>query len=299
MTTPVTPEDVKAQYGFVAMLAAAIPEIGQLMQQAVNEKWTANRFQMGIANTNWWKTTPPLTREWVTRQYADPAGAARELQTGGDQVKLMAGKYGFDLNDPARAGQLWLNGKLAGYDDRMLELYVFNDLQTFRPGTPQSGGELGLRMLAAKRIAGDYGYSSPDLDQRVIDDMARSISMGQDQSQGLAAWQSKMMNQAAAKYAPFADRINAGESVRDIAQPYVDTIAQTLELNPNDVGLDDTYLQRWLQGKSQAGQAPAATALWQAKQELRQDPRWQYTHNAWESVADVANTVGRAFGMQG
>ena len=141
MTSPtLTPEDVKAQYGFVALLAQAIPEIGQLMQQAVAEKWTAQRFQMAVANTNWWKTTPPQTREWVTRQYADPAGAAREMKTGGDQVGMLAGKYGFDLKDPARAQQLWLNAKLAGYDDRMLELYVFNDLQTFRPGTPQQGG---------------------------------------------------------------------------------------------------------------------------------------------------------------
>jgi hypothetical protein len=297
VSAPLTPEDVKAQYGFVAALAGAIPEVGQLMQQAVAEKWTAQRFQMAIANTGWWKTTPAQTRQWVTMQYADPASATREMQTGGDQVKNMANKYGFNLNDPARAQQLWLNAKLAGYDDRMTELYVFNDLQTFRPGTPQQGGELGLRMLAAKRLASDYGYSSPNLDQEVIDDMARSISMNQDQSQGMAAWQQKMQQYAQAKYTPFADRIAGGSTVRDIAQPYVDVMRQELELP--DVDLSDQYIQRWLQGQSVDGQPPAATAVWQAQRELRTDPRWQYTRNAWNAVADVANTVGRAFGMQG
>lgn len=299
MTTPLTPEDIRAQYGFVAMLAAAIPEVGQVMQQAVNEKWTAQRFQMAIAATNWWRTTPPLTREWVTRQYADPAGAARELQTGADQVGMMAGKYGFDLRDQDRMKQLWLNAKLAGYDDRMTELYVFNDLQTFRPGTAQSGGELGLRQLAAKRIASDYGYSSPTLDQEVINDMTRSITMNQDQSQGMAAWQQKMMQNAMARYTPFADRISGGQTVRDVAQPYVDAMAQTLELNPQDIDLSDNHIQRWLQGQSTNGQPPTATSVWQAQQELRSDPRWQYTRNAWNAVSTVANTVGKAFGMQG
>lgn len=279
------------------MLASAIPEIGQLMQQAVSEKWTAQRFQMAVANTGWWKSTPPLTREWVTRQYADPAGATRELQTGGDQVKMFAGKYGFDLADQPRAQQLWLNAKLAGYDDRMTELYVFNDLQNFRPGTSQQGGELGVRMLAAKRIASDYGYSSPGLDQEVIDNMARGIAMNQDQSQGMATWQQKMQQYAQAKYTPFADRIASGATVREIAQPYVDVMRNELELA--DVDLGDSYIQRWLQGQSTGGQPPAATAVWQAQRELRSDPRWQYTRNAWDSVANVATTVGRAFGMQG
>ena len=150
-----------------------------------------------------------------------------------------------------------------------------------------------------KRIAADYGYETNYLDQEVNDYMAQSISMNQDQSQGMAAWQQKMMNQAAAKFTPFADRIRAGETVRDIAMPYIDAMAQTLELNPQDVSLSDSMIQRWLQGQSVEGQPPAATAVWQAKQELRKDPRWGKTKNAWDAVGQLAGTLGKTFGMTG
>lgn len=288
-----SPEEVKAQYGFVAALAQAVPEIGSLMQQAVSEKWTPSRFQMAVANTNWWKTTPPNTRQWVTQQYSDPAGASASLKDGGAQMSTLAGKLGFlsDSFNAKQASDAWLYSKLHGFDESQTRAYVVAQAAP-KAGGHTMGGEFGKWQTDAQQMAQAYGQTA----DQYLGNYNQAWAGG---TGDLAGLQQKLVNYAAAKYAPFADRIRAGETVKDIAQPYLDTYAQTLELSPQSVKLDDPIVQKWLQGQSEAGKPPVAAPVWQAAQELRKDPRWQYTDNAHRAAASVATTIGRAFGMIG
>ena len=296
-----SPADIQAQYGFVAMLAQAVPEIGRLMQRAVKEKWTAERFQMAVASTSWWKATPAPTRQWVTQQASDPATARRSMATGGDEVIQRAASYGFQGISAEKAQQIWLTGQLRGYDDTMMDTWVFNAIfKHGLAGEPNvQGGELGTRISEAAELAAAYGYNPRDLDAQIRNAAGASISSSQNRETGLQAWQDKLKSYAKSKYAAFADRFDQGETVMDIAQPYIEMYSQTLELNPQDVALDDKHLQRWLQGQSQAGKPPASVPVWQAQQELRKDERWGYTQNARQAAAEAATVIGKAFGMIG
>lgn len=298
MTAPVpTPEDIRAQYGFVAMLAQAVPEIGALMQRAVTEKWTAERFQMSVAATGWWKSTPAPVRQWVTQNVADPASATRAMQTGADQIRMFAGRLGFEGVSQAQLERIWLDGQLVGGDDAWLQQHTWNSLS--KTGLTPTGGEYGARVQQAREMAGSYGYMPGDLDFQIRNAVGSSLGASQTGDAGMAAWVDKMKSYAKSKYSAFADRIDRGETVADIAQPYIEMYANTLELNQHDVGLDDKYVQQWLQGRSEAGKPPAAAAVWQAQQELRKDPRWGYTQNARQSAAETATVIGKAFGMIG
>lgn len=295
-----SPADIKAQYGFVAMLAKAVPEIGKLMGQAVKGKWTSERFQMAVANTAWWKKTPAPTRQWITQKYADPASATAAMQAGGTNVAGVAGGLGLPLTS-GKAQEIWLYGQLHGYDEQAMRGLIFRNLQNRNalPGDDQASGEYGSLLGQARELAAAYGYAPKDLANQVRMAAGSGLQFGDVGQDALAGFQQKVKNYAKSKYAAFADRIDQGETVMDIAQPYIDTYAQTLELNPQDVSLDDKYLQRWLQGTSQAGKPPASVPVWQAQQELRKDERWGYTQNARQSAAEVATTIGKAFGMVG
>lgn len=298
MTAPApTPEDIKAQYGFVAMLAAAVPEVGALMQRAVNEKWTAERFQMEVANTGWWKNTPAPVRQWVTQQAADPASAWRAMKTGADQVKLYAGRLGFENVDQATLEKIWLEGQLAGFDETLLQQHTWNFLSK-NQGMP-TGGEYGARAQQARELAASYGFMPGDLDNQIRNAVGSSLSVGQVGDAAMAAWVDKMKSYAKSKYSAFADRIDRGETVMDIAQPYIEMYSNTLEMNAHDVSLDDKYIQQWLQGRSEAGKPPASVPVWAAQQELRKDARWGYTQNARQAAAETATVIGKAFGMIG
>lgn len=301
MATP-TPADIKAQYGFVAMLASAVPEIGRLMQRAVKEKWTAERFQMAVAATSWWKKTPAPTRQWVTQKIADPASATQALQAGGANLMQVAGGLGLPVSQ-AQAQEMWLYGQLHGYDEQAMRGLVYRQLERGRfgglPGDDEASGEYGVLLAQAREMAAAYGYSPRDLDAQVRAAAGSGLQFGDPGQDQLSGWQQKLRNYAKSKYAAFADRIDQGETVMDIAQPYMDVYAQTLEVNPQDISLDDQYVQKALQGTTQAGKPPAAQAVWQFQQELRKDERWGYTQNARQAAAEVATTIGKTFGMIG
>lgn len=319
MTTPAPkPEDIEATYGFVALLARSVPEVGGLLNQARAEQWTTDRFNMAIANTNWWKATPEQSRRWLVQQIGDPASANRAMQTGGEQISGIAARYGFTAPPPAEARQLWLNAQLAGYDESLTEKYVFNHMfngwGSKGPGGV-AGGEFGQRAMDARQIALAYGYNPQGLDSEIEQAVAGAIRGGQDRTVGLASWRSKLEAYAKSKYSAYAERIASGETVADIALPYREAMADVLELNINSVNLSDPLLEKWLTAgggstptggvsgrqNSTGGAATAsrAVSVWEAKQELRKDPRWQYTRNAWRASADVATAVGKAFGLVG
>lgn len=298
MTVPTpTPEDIRASYGFVAMLAQTVPEVGALMEQAVREKWTTDRFNMAVANTGWWKNTPAPERQWIAQKVADPSTADNELRAGGEQIIQIAKQLGLplDYDQWERAQQLWLDARLKGYDAALTRGFIYNELVDQQKDL-YGGGLFGQVMGQMRQLAAQYGYSPTD--QEMIRE-AQPMFTGVGEVGNMAGWENKMKKFAAGKYSAFADRINAGETVMDIARPYVDVYAKVLEVNPQDVGLDDKYLQQWLQGRSEAGKPPAAVPVWQAAQELRKDARWGYTNNAREAAASVATTIGKAFGFIG
>lgn len=290
--------NLKASYGFVSMLASAVPEIGRLMKQAVKEKWTSERFQMAVANTKWWKKTPAATRQWVTQKVSDPASAAAALASGGSSVMHIAGGLGLGAVSQQRAQQIWLYGQLHGYDEASMRGLIFRNISS-GVSDAEASGEFGSLLNQAGEMAANYGYAPKDLAAQVRAAASSGLTYGDTGQDALAGFETKLKNYAKAKYGAFADRIDAGETVRDIAQPYIDTYAQVLEVNPQDVGISDNLVQKWLQGKAEAGKPPAAVPVWQAEQDLRKDPRWGYTNNAKQSAAEVATTIGKAFGMVG
>jgi hypothetical protein len=291
--------NLKASYGFVATLASKVPEIGNLMKRAIREKWTSQRFQMAVADTHWWKSTPAQTRQWITQQASDPASANRNKIVGGRKVATIAGAMGLagGITD-AIAQDIWLDTQLAGYDDQQVRAEIYNRLSGKVP-IDQAGGEFGTLINQAREMAASYGYTPADLDKQVKDAAGMGLHYGDQGQDGLSLWETKLKNYAKSKYAAFADRIDQGETVKDIAQPYMDRYAELLEVNPQDVNLNDNLVQKWLQGTTEAGKPPAAVPVWQAEQDLRKDPRWGYTNNAKQAAAETATTIGKAFGMIG
>ena len=98
------------------------------------------------------------------------------------------------------------------------------------------------------------------------------------------------------EYSAFADRIAGGETVTEIADPYVSRLSELLELNPNDVGLDNDLVQRAMKQTSADGK-PAAMDLYTFEKEVRKDNRWQYTKNARQEVSNVTADLLRQFGV--
>lgn len=97
-------------------------------------------------------------------------------------------------------------------------------------------------------------------------------------------------NMLAQWYPRFADQIKAGMDLTQIASPYIQQMAQMLELDPNEIGIKDKYIAGILQ-------SPEDVSLYAFQQKLRQDERWQYTQNAYDEVDSMVSGLASQMGL--
>jgi hypothetical protein len=86
--------------------------------------------------------------------------------------------------------------------------------------------------------------------------------------------------------------LGQGYDLEAIYAPYRQTMATTLELDPNQIDLNDNTLRMAITDKGDMN-------LYDFKKALRQDNRWQYTGSAKEEVSNAALKVLQDFGFQG
>lgn len=298
-------QERKARYGFVALLGKEIPEIGKLLKKAVDQKWTSDRFAMAIANTSWWKHTPQNKRQWITQRITDPASAKQEMNVGAGQIMQRAVSLGIGMPKHQRAERLWLHARLRGLEGSQLDAYIFrevsrgNAVQRIR----NSSGQYGTMLRDMKDIAYQYGYlrdskweDNPRILNEIVNRANRIMGTG-GEGDPLPEWERKMRGFAASRYTAFADRIQAGETVLEIAEPFVQTISETLELNPDDIELNDKLLQRAMLGRKNKEGKPEAMNLEEVAEAARRDHRWRKTNNAMQAAAETATQIGQMWGM--
>jgi hypothetical protein len=86
--------------------------------------------------------------------------------------------------------------------------------------------------------------------------------------------------------------IESGVDLNTIYSPYRSLLAQTLEVNPNSITLNDPTLRMAIGPDKEM-------SLYEYQRALRKDPRWQYTDQARQEVSQTASRVLRDFGFQG
>lgn len=89
-----------------------------------------------------------------------------------------------------------------------------------------------------------------------------------------------------------AKLIDQGVDLDTIYSPYKNLMANTLEINPETITLNDPTLRT-------AITADTEVPLYQFERQLRQDNRWQYTNQARSEVADAAKKILQDFGFMG
>lgn len=98
-------------------------------------------------------------------------------------------------------------------------------------------------------------------------------------------------------YPAWADRIDSGMDIYDIASPYRKRMADLLEVGEETIDLNDPLLQRGLQGVGSDGK-PSVVPLYEFERQVREDPRWQYTDNAYKTYTDVGTQLLQMFGFR-
>lgn len=86
--------------------------------------------------------------------------------------------------------------------------------------------------------------------------------------------------------------VDDGLDLETIYAPYKRVMAGTLEVDANSISLDDPTLR---QAITPEGEVP----IYNFQRLVRKDPRWEYTNNARDEIAQISQRILKDFGFQG
>ena len=253
----------------------------------IQKYWTS-----AVKNTAAANQTDPNQTAFDTLAYMVKGGtggdgtgpSSKEIKSKREAVKLLATQLGVVLTD-AQVNDL-------GYQYAAGEL----DATTINPRIAKIGnidfamGEAANTISKLKSTAADFGVSyGPDWFTQSAKDVLTGVADADTLTQAIK-------DLAKSRYPTLAKQIDAGYTVKQIASPYLQSMANTLEINPNDISLDDPTIKQAFTSLNAEGQ-PITKPLWEFEKELRRDERWRYTKNAQQDLMGTARKVLSDFGL--
>jgi len=109
---------------------------------------------------------------------------------------------------------------------------------------------------------------------------------------------STLRESAASAFPQLADKIKSGIDLKTLADPYIQSMSNLLEIPYTAIDLFDPKIRGALSYTLADGKV-GTKSIYDFEKELRQDVRWQYTNNAKKEVADTTLRVLQDFGFQG
>lgn len=291
-------DDALSAYGFVYTLADSIPELKSFLTQATKEEWTPEKLTAKVESSNWWNTHADTVRTLATLQATDPATYNQNLANAKNLVTLKAQQLGRAVDDKAitrlAINQLTTN---ASWDDQVLAQAVTNGLALYVnhdvAGTAAYVGNAAALSAHMNQLAENYGVP---VTKDWMRGMISQIQSGRDTIDGFT---SLMQARATAAYPQFADQFKSGMTLKDIADPYISTMATTLEVPETQITLKDSHIRKALASTAEDGVTQKSMPLWQFQRTLKADPRYDKTDQAKSDAMSTLAQVGKDFGLVG
>lgn len=293
--------ELAQDYGFAAAFFGSDPELQALIQKAVAEQWSVAKFQAEFINTNWYKWRQDSTKQWAELQARDPAEAAARQRQMSLKISNLAQRAGITL-DASTQDQLTSEALQWALNDEQLTAALASQW-TYQPGGTTGAAASNEEQI--RQAINAYGLTVSDDTVGQWDQKMLAGAFTMDNVNGL------LKNMAMAKYPGLNQYLSQGFTVRDVADPYIQSYASILEQPSSTVQLSDPLIQKALQGTQQAPgatksgsgstgtpQTPVAPqSLYDFENSLRQDPRWLTTKNAHQDLQTAGMGILRNWGL--
>jgi hypothetical protein len=286
---PMTPEDLAANYGWAYGFLSGNPELKGLFGTATKETWTAETFQAEVRDTTWWKNNSETRRQAQVMKKTDPASWSAAVAAEKIKITQLAAEIGAAI-PPAQLGQIAANSIETGMDEDLLRNSLGQYVTFTKDGTAK--GEAGMWAYAMKRYASEMGVElSSDSLKNYAQRVVRKVASSQD-------FESEIRERAKGLLPGYAEAIDGGSTVKEIADPYMQMMAQELQLPYGSIKIDNPLIKSALNGLDASGK-PAGVSLGDFQTQLRNDPRWRGTAAARDGATSIARTVLRDMGLTG
>jgi len=279
-----------ASYGFAMAVLNGNSELKALFQRAVAATYTPDRFQAELRGTQWYKKTAENSRKAQILRAADPKTYASDVEQLRVRVSMMASELGASASlAKGDLGGMVNHFFNYGYDDNQIRQSL-SGLVQYTDG--RLLGQAGQWETELRDYAQKQGITLSD--PTILSYVRSAVGGKTTINDAMTA----IRTTAASAYPHLAARMAAGETVADIADPYRQTMAKLLEMNPESLTVADPTIKRALQSKDPKGQ-PVLRTLYDFENDLRKDRRWNKTQNAQDQAMSTVNRVLQDFGLGG
>lgn len=286
-TKPRTLAELEHEYGWAHAVITSNAGLKRTMLQAVREQWSTAKFTAELQSLPWYQNHGAKWRLDRTKELADHGTWKVEYEAKQAALAKTAQEMGATLT-PNDIKQLALQQQRGQWDDTQMQHILASHIQT----TAEGGlfGQAGAAEDKLREYAGQMGISMPD------SFFYNAVQADAEGTMTVDAAADHIKAMAASTYAPWADKINAGQSVKDLANPYIQSMSNTLEIPETEISLQDPTLRKAITNTTTTGD-PNMSPLWQFEKDLRQDPRWKQTKNAQDLAANSGTDILKAWGL--
>jgi hypothetical protein len=289
------------RYSYAYGLFVSNKELMNTLRTAIKENWTDTKFKASIQSSKWYQARDNNQRLAAAAEASDSksfettiGNVARGLS---DRILAVTGQR-ISITDPKlleRAKKLYRD-KYNNWKDEVDNIVKaeYLTLQKSPDNIFDLGGLLGTYQDNFMSTARSFG-------QRISDDMAATYAM--QVAKGDLTEDDvidKIRRQAAGMFPGYRDLIMQGINVDQISDTYRGWAASLFEVDEDAIDISDPsgigrYISDALSYKDDKGNY-ASMPLGMFKQQIRNDPKWQFTENARNSYLDFGTGLLRQFG---
>ena len=263
------------------------------------EEWNAETVAGQIQQTDWYKERDGNQRAAENAELSDSAGFDKRVQNLIDQIQHEATQAGANLDgvDVAadarqmlRDNWLYMSGQAdASIPERLLNAYLAPHL--LRNDQGNFSGEAATTVESLRQKADSYGVT---FSQDWFDKGVRQLKAGEITEADL---DNEIIAASKSQYAGVGDMISPSRSLKDIADPYMQQLAQTLEIPYSQITLMNPDIQRALQVTDPETGKTRSMSLYEFKMDLRQKPQWLSTTEGKREMRTGAMNMLKDFGF--
>lgn len=280
-------KDMAHEYGFALAFFNSDPELLKLFKAAITKNQPPEAFVASLQGSKWFKTHSSAYRNNLAQKTSDPATWAAKVNQGLASLADSARSMGAELTT-AQLKALNEHALLYGYTDAQLKNSLAQYIKLGASGDFM--GQAGTDALTLKQTAFRNGIRVSDSSMQ---NWVRAIESGNRTTNDYQTW---IRNQAKTLAPGVSDQLDSGMDLFDVASPYMQQMASTLEIDPSAIDLFDPTIRNALNSKDKDGKAMTQT-LGDFENTLRQDPRWMKTNNARDTFSTNARGILSSFGF--
>lgn len=279
---------IKNQYGYMGSLMDE-PDIHKILYGIADGSIAPTEFQHQVMATDWYQHRNDAQVAYETLKSTHPEQLKATIQSSADNLKSSALAMGFTLTDED-ANSIATSALSMGWDDAQTRNALGAHYQYTTGQTPVAGVAKTLKTTAANFLV-------PVSDQALT-------QWGQQMIQGTATmdqFEDYARTQAKAQYPGLGAWLDADptRNMKQFVDPYQQQASNILEIPPDQIDFTSPKYQA-LFGKldPKTGDKSVMTGPEWATY-LKQQPEWQYTKNAHDTVAGLTDTLAKTFGTVG